>query len=482
MRILENIEPKAVFAFFEDLCNIPHGSGNTKAVSDYCVDFAQKRNLEYQQDAHNNVIIIKPATSGYEEAAPLILQGHLDMVCEKAPGCSKDMTKEGLDLVAEGDLVYAKGTTLGGDDGIAVAMALAALDDESLVHPRLEAVFTIDEEVGMLGATALDMSILKGRNLLNIDSELEGVFTVSCAGGNRTTCKLPVEREPYKGTCLKLVLDGLIGGHSGTEINKGRANANQLLGRLLDALSTSTDFRLLTVEGGLKDNAIANAAMAQVIVSDEQTLRSAAQAMLKTLQHEYGTADPHIQLTITAVEPTLLPMNASSTSKVICFLLCAPYGVQAMSMDIPDLVQTSLNLGILTTTEELVTASYSVRSSIASQKQMLSDRLRRLADYLGGTTTVRADYPGWEYKKHSALRDTMTAIYVEQYGKEPKIEAIHAGLECGIFIGKLPDLDCVSIGPELREIHTYRENLSIASVQRVWKFVAEVIRRSALQK
>jgi dipeptidase D len=479
MHSLERLQPKEVFAFFEDLCEIPHGSGNTKDISDYCVAFAQMHGLQHYQDKSNNIIIIKPATPGHEQAAPLILQGHLDMVCEKAPNCTRDMEKDGLDLVVDGDALYAKGTTLGGDDGIGVAIGLAVLADRNLIHPRLEAVFTVDEEIGMLGAAALDLSPLQGHTLLNLDSETEGVFTVSCAGGNTTTCTLPVKRENWEGTCLRLEIKGLKGGHSGTEINKGRANANQLMGRLLDRLTRTTPLRLIAVEGGKKDNAIPTSSTALVTAKDEQALRYLSTALLESFHHEYLATDPDISITVSKARSGLLPMDNASSSKAICFLLCAPSGVQAMSLDIPDLVQTSLNMGILNTDEKEMVAFFSVRSSIGSQKQMVTAKLSNLIKQLGGSAIVKADYPGWEYKKESPLRDLMVKVYKEQYGKDPKIEAIHAGLECGLFLGKRPNLDCVSVGPNLQDIHTCHEQVSIASVQRVWNFVTEVIRQWA---
>lgn len=478
MQVLEHLEPKRVFELFEQMCAIPHGSQNTKAISDWCVAFAKERGLEYHQDADNNVIIIKEATAGYEHAEPIILQGHLDMVCEKTADCPKDMSKEGLDLVVDGDFVRAKGTTLGGDDGIAVAMAMAILDAKDLPHPRLEAVFTVDEEIGLLGAASIDVSPLKGRRMLNLDSEAEGIFTVSCAGGNMTRCILPVQRSAFPGTVLTVTVSGLQGGHSGAEIDKGRANANMLLGRLLQAAAGETELRIQSVSGGLKDNAIPVSATACVAAADVQAAQAAVEALAAELQREYRVTDPNLSVAVTSDGSAGSPLDAASTSKVICMLTCLPNGIQTMSADIPGLVQTSLNLGILTCEEQEVSASFCVRSSVASQKEMLVRRLGCLMAQLGGTIQVSGDYPGWEYRAESALRDLMVEVFREQYGREPKIEAIHAGVECGLFAGKLPGLDCVSIGPDLLEIHTPRERMSIASVQRVWQFVLEVLKRS----
>ncbi len=477
MKVLEQLEPQRVFHFFEELCAIPHGSRNTKAISDYCVAFARERGLEYYQDESNNVIIIAPAALGYEAAAPVIIQGHLDMVCEKTADCPKDMTREGLDLAVDGDDVYAKDTTLGGDDGIAVAMALALLDDPGIPRPRLEAVFTTDEEIGLLGAAAIDVSPLQGRKMLNLDSEAEGVFTVSCAGGNTTACILPVTRASFAGAALTVAVEGLTGGHSGAEIDKGRANANMLLGRVLRALSREQALRIDQVQGGLKDNAIPVESHARIVVSDAEAARRQLTELECVLQNEYRATDPKLRIRVEADQADQ-PMDEAATAKVICMLTCLPNGIQAMSSEIPGLVQTSLNLGILTTRDGEVRATFSVRSSVDSQKQMLKERLACLMEQLGGRVEYSGEYTGWQYQEESPLRDLMAEVYQEQYGSAPKIEAIHAGLECGIFAGKLPGLDCVSIGPDLLEIHTVRERMSISSVQRVWKFVVEVLRRS----
>ena len=478
MAVLDQLEPKNVFRFFEQMCAIPHGSYNTKAVSDWCVAFAKERGLEHYQDEMNNVILIKEASAGYEEAQPVILQGHLDMVCEKAPGCEKDMAREGLDLAVEGDYIYAEGTTLGGDDGIAVAMALAALDDESLPHPRLEVILTTEEEVGMDGAMALDVSPIRGRKLLNLDSEAEGVFTVSCAGGSMAACGLPVARAPFGGDILRVRVAGLTGGHSGAEIHKGRANANMLLGRLLRAMAAETELRLVSADGGLKDNAIPVAAEAVVAAEDGRKAKAAAERMAACFQTEYRRSDPMLTVTAEEAAAAWQPMDASSTERAVCLLACAPNGVQTMSQDIHGLVQTSLNLGILKTGENAMTASFCIRSSVDSEKEMLKDRLACLLAQLGGGVSFSGEYPGWAYRPDSPLRELMTEVYREQYGREPKVEAIHAGLECGLLAGKLPGLDCVSIGPDLLEIHTPREKMSISSVQRVWMFVREILKRS----
>ena len=476
MAVLDHLEPKSAFSFFEQICAIPHGSGNTKAISDYLATFAQERGLEYYQDDLNNVIIIKPATLGYEDSPAVILQGHMDMVCAQAPDCTKDMATEGLDLVVDGDTVYAKGTTLGGDGGVAVAIALAILDSDDLPHPRVEVVLTVDEETGMYGAFGIDVSPLQGRAMINIDSDMEGVFTVSCAGGNVSHFTIPVSRAPFTGTPLTITVTGLKGGHSGVEIDQGRGNAVMLLGRVLRALEKKTGLRIASVCGGQKDNAIPTDASATVVVEDEAAARAVCAAMDQVLRNELRVNDPGVQITITpgSCED---PMDQASSGKVICLLTCAPNGIQAMSADIPGLVQTSLNLGTLTSSETEVCANFCVRSSVDSQKLMLVDRLESLAAQLGGTLEVHGDYPGWAYLPDSSLRQLMVDVFTQQYGHAPRVEAIHAGVECGLFAGKIPGLDCICIGPDLTDSHTCREQLHIASFQRTWALVVEVLRQ-----
>ncbi len=454
MPVLSDLEPREVFVWFERLCAIPHGSHHAKAISDYLVAFARERNLACRQDAANNVVIRKAASAGYENAPVVMLQGHIDMVCEKDADCGKDMETEGLDLFVDGDVIGARGTTLGGDDGIAVAMALAVLDADDIPHGPLECVFTADEEVGMIGARALDASDLKAKYLINIDSEEEGVLTVSCAGACRMACTLPVTRAPFDGQTLCVRISGLAGGHSGEEIHKSRANANLLLGRALDEMSRAGALRLIRVSGGAKDNAIPREAEAVVRTGDAAALRRAAEALAAALRVEYHAADGHITVTVTETDDGLTPMDAASTERAITLLLCAPNGVVEMNMDVPGLVQTSLNLGRLTSDEASLRASFMIRSSINSQKNAVASRLARLAEALGGQTELDSDYSAWPYRPESPLRDRVAEVFYEQYGEKPRIAALHAGLECGILSGKLPKLDCISLGPDLTDIHT----------------------------
>lgn len=471
------LEPARVFHYFEELSKIPHGSGNTKAISDYCKEWAIEKGYEYHQDDSNNIIIIKEASEGKENEPPIIIQGHLDMVCEKAEGVAKDMESEGLDLYVDGDFLKAKGTTLGGDDGIAVAMAMALLEDEELSHPRLEAVFTVDEEIGMLGASALDVTPLKGKTMLNIDSEEEGVFTVSCAGGVVATCAVPfgIEESADK-SVYSIEVSGLTGGHSGIEIHKGRASANKVMAQILNDLSKNIQYNLVKINGGLKDNAIPVQCEAVICCYEKKDeVENIISQITAPIIEKHKDSDPGFSVKVEDRDNEIVCMSKDATARVVDVLYSLPEGVQKMSQDVDGLVQTSLNMGILVTDKYEVKLSYCVRSSVDAEKRDLLNIMRDKMENVFGKLSTMGDYPGWEYRKNSPLRDLMTDIYKEQYGKEPVIEAIHAGVECGLFAGKIPDLDCVSYGPNLSEIHTFRESMSISSVQRVYAMTRKII-------
>ncbi len=475
LTVLAGLEPERVLYYFEKLCSVPHGSGNTRYATQICRDFAKEYSLEYREDELGNCVIKKSATSGYENAPAVILQGHLDMVCEKIPDCLIDMDNEGLVLKVDGDEIYAEGTTLGGDDGIAVAMMLAVLEDTTLQHPAIEAVFTVDEEIGMIGATHIDVSDLKGKYLINLDSEDEGVFTVSCAGGVVATCTLPVERKKFDGEVYFVEITGLKGGHSGAEIDKGRANADILLGRLLYEISQKYDMRISSVDGGLKNNAIVSSATCEIVCvgNPEDVIKY----MEDVFNDEYAVCENHISVSCRKCSHKYVPMTLDSTKKIITALMCYPNSIQSMSFEIENLVKTSLNLGILKTTEESVSAEFCVRSSVFTEKQMVVNRLILLTETLGGTCVTEGDYPPWEYLRESKLREIMVEVFEEMYNKKAIIEAIHAGLECGILAGKIPGLECVSIGPDIKDIHTPNERMSLSSVKRVWEYLIEVLKR-----
>lgn len=476
MSILGHVEPVNVFHFFEEICNIPHGSGNIDRISDYLVEFAKARNLEYYQDEVKNVIIIKDATVGYENKEAIMIQGHMDMVAVKKSGSPIDMETEGLQLEIDGDWIYAKDTSLGGDDGIAVAYGLALLDADTISHPRLECVFTVDEEVGLTGAAAIDLSVCKAKRMLNLDSEEEGIFLTGCAGGMRVDCILPVKRELKDGALCEVHIGGLTGGHSGAEIHKGRANSNTLMGRFLVHAGKKVSMNIVSMEGGLADNAIPRETKMQVVVSDVEALNTQVQNFDKMLKTEYATKDSGIFAKVTVKEVGAFDaVILEDTVKAGNLIYLLPGGVQAMSGDVEGLVETSLNMGLLTLEREQLRLGFSVRSSVESAKYMLEEKLYALTESYGGSCKSGGDYPGWAYRVDSPLRDTMVRIYTEMFGNPPKIEAIHAGLECGFFLGKIPELDCVSIGPEMKDIHTTEETMSISSVKRTWEFILKVL-------
>ncbi len=473
---LAGLKPAAVFRYFEEICAIPHGSGNTKAISDYLVAFAQGHGLRYEQDGLNNVIIYQNGTCGYENHPPVILQGHMDMVCEQDGDCTLDMAVDGLDVTHDGQWVFAKGTTLGGDDGVAVAFALALMDDTSIPHPPLEVVITVDEETGMEGATGIDLSNLKGRALINIDSEEEGIFTVSCAGGARGTIHLPVQRRAVYGPCVRLTVEGLQGGHSGVEIHKNRANANKVMGEFLRRVQELMPLCLTKLSGGSKDNVITNSCSVTLVAMGThlERINDIAEALQAEIREKYDEPTAVVR----GDDVDALGGNALSTecsAQVIKLLCQVPNGVQAWSQDIPGLVQTSLNLGVAELGQEL-RLTFAVRSSVNQEKLDLLSKLRAIAEEFGGSYSETGNYPAWEYRKDSNLRDTMVRVYSNMFGKAPEVVAIHAGLECGILSDKLPGLDCVSIGPDMQDIHTSRERLNIASTERTWNFLREVLK------
>lgn len=473
---LAGLEPQAVFACFEKLCSIPHGSRNTKAISDYLVSFAAEHGIRCIQDKLNNILLFGEGTCGMENHPPVVLQGHMDMVCEKDPDCKLDMAVDGLDLTHDDTCVFARGTTLGGDDGIAVAFAMALLTDKSIPHPPLEIIITVDEEIGMLGAAAMDLSEVKGRTMINLDSEDEGIFTVSCAGGATATISLPAPRRAVYGPCIRLSVDGLRGGHSGAEIHKNRANANKVMGEFLSRIQKLMPLCLTSFSGGSKDNAIPRACQATAVAMGLhlERINETAAALQAEIREKYDEPDVLVQ----AFDVDALGGNGLSTedtAKVIALLNSVPNGVQAYSANMPGLVQTSLNLGIAKLGEQF-TATFSVRSSVNQEKQELLSKLRSLAEFHGGSYSQMGEYPAWEYRKDSPLREAMVAAYRKLFDKEPKVLAIHAGLECGLLGQKLPGLDCVSIGPQMHDIHTSREKLEIASTKRTWDFLLEVLK------
>nr|WP_297763684.1 aminoacyl-histidine dipeptidase [uncultured Butyrivibrio sp.] len=476
---LENLQPREVFTRFEELCNIPHGSGNLQQISDHIVSFARERGLEVTQDSELNVIIKAPGTAGYEDKEPVILQGHMDMVAVKNDDCDIDMKTEGLRVTTDGEYVWAEGTSLGGDDGIAVAYCLALLDSKDIPHPPLEVVITTNEETGMYGAAAIDLSGLKGKKMINIDNEEEGVFITSCAGGARVYSKVTMAKESVTGALCKASISGLLGGHSGEMIKCGRGNANIIAGRLLKNLSKAIKVNLVSIGGGVADNAIPGTASLEFVVANDKVdeARNIVNNTLAELKGELEGKDDNIDISFDKISENeaVDAFSAASTESLAKMISIMPDGVQAMSAMVEGLVETSLNLGIIKTEGNLVTLEQSVRSSVESSKNVLIGKLLTIGELFGAEVTVSGQYPGWKYRQHSELRDHMVLVYEKMYGKKPLLQAIHAGLECGILSEKIDDLDCISIGPDMQDIHSASEKLSVKSASNVWEYLKAVL-------
>lgn len=481
MGALTNLQPQSVFKYFEEICNIPHGSGNVSALVDYCIAFAEERGLSWYRDAADNLVIRKPGSAGYENSDVMILQGHTDMVCEKEPDLEFDFTKDPIQPYIDGDLIRAKGTTLGGDNGIAVAMCLALLDDETLEHPPLEVFFTSDEEVGMLGAFAFDCSHLTGHKLINLDSEYEGVLMCSCAGGANAYSTVPVERETKKLVQIALEISGLKSGHSGVEIDKGRANSNVLMARLLNGLYDAAQYQLVALSGGSRETAIASKsdAVVGVAVADQEKILQAVADWAVVFKKEYASAEPDMVVkAVAAGEAEVSVLTEASTKLTAQVLISLPDAVQAMSMDMPGLVQTSINFGILELRDAELYFANTARSSMTTQKMWILDQVKAIVALAGGTTEITGNYPGWSYNPNSVVKDTILRVYSRLFGKEASVDAVHAGIECGLFSDSIENLDCVSIGPEMADVHTPREHFSISSVQRTYELLREVLKES----
>ncbi len=476
MNKLEGLKPERVFHFFEEISAIPRGSGNMKRIAEYCIEFANKRKLKAIRDDANNVIIYKPATSGYETAEPIILQGHLDIVCQKEIDSNFDFEHDGIELVIDGDYITANGTTLGADNGIAVAMILAILDGDAVSHPAIEAVFTTDEEVGMLGAAKLDMNLLSARRMINLDAEEENVLTVSCAGGSDFSAVLPIEFSDMYGTKVVLYLDGLLGGHSGVEIDKGRVNAATLAGRVMHQLRVSCPFSIIDITGGDKSNAIPPFAKITFVTSFPNELCSALKVLLDKIKNEISAREPKFSYRFEHGETDKFKvLSESALSKLINLLICSPNGIQEMSASISGLVETSLNLGILMTNKDSIYFKYALRSNIQSALEFLGEKMVRFFEQAGCRAEVGGIYPPWEFKTDSSLQKKYKSLYEEIFGSSVQVAAIHAGLECGLFSAKLPELDCIAIGPNLYDVHTPKERMSISSVAKIYSLLLSLL-------
>nr|WP_321403102.1 aminoacyl-histidine dipeptidase [uncultured Desulfobacter sp.] len=470
---LRGLQPERVMYYFEAISRIPRESGNEQAVSDYIKRIGEKLGFETIQDANNNVIIKKPASPGKAGADPVILQGHMDMVCAKKKDNIIDFNKDPIDLIVDGDFITADGTTLGADNGIAVAMTLALLEDTEAVHPSIEALFTTEEETGMDGAINVDGKHFKGKTLINIDSEEEGIFTVSCAGGVRILFRQPYTKvkNPYNRS-YEIEISGLTGGHSGIEIHEGRANSIKLLGRVLNKIKHIAG--ISSLEGGEKMNAIAKRAKAVVSVNEDisQTIHQIEQIF----NDEFRVTDPALKITVTECEKQELVMNQTSMMNLINAMLLLPCGVQTMSKDIQGLVESSNNVGVLYTNDDVVILESAARSSVKTRKDEIVDRFYAVGELTGAQVELQSEYPSWPYNPESKIRETMKQVYEKMYGRQPEIMAIHAGLETGILSERIGKIDMISMGPNMWHVHTPNEKLSISSTERTFAFLKEVLK------
>lgn len=495
---INELSPSEVFSYFQEICAIPHGSGNTGMIADYCLEFAKLHGLKARKDAADNVVIFKAGSSGYEDCEPVILQGHLDMVCEKEPDCDIDMSVQSIKACTDGKMVWADGTTLGADDGIAIAFILAVLASDTIAHPPIQAVLTSDEEIGMLGARDLDTSDLTAKRLINIDSENEGILYVSCAGGVRAECDIPVVYEDAVGwvadgeqddnasdaagngqVCFEVKISGLAGGHSGVEIHKQHTNAIRLLASLLSHASGVADFRLVSLSGGGKENAIPKEAKAVVSVRscDATTFEQSIKESEAVWMQEISATEPYAKIEVEKTDAAAdKVLDSKSTANVIYALWLSPDGVYKMSQEIKGMVQTSLNLGTAYLDADKLVYKYLIRSNTAAGKKLLLERVTTFVKHLSGNVVTMSDYPAWEYKSDSQLRKICVDSFTNVYGHEPEVTSIHAGLECGILAGKMPGVDMISFGPTLESVHTPDECMDAASVERTWEYLLEILK------
>ena len=474
--LIQNRKPASVFRFFEDICAIPHPSYHEEKVADYLCAFAADRGLEYYRDNLHNVLIKKPATPDRADAAPILFQGHTDMVCVKTADATIDFMKDGLTLYIDGDFLRAKNTTLGADDGIAVAVMLALLDGEISSHPALECLFTAAEEVGLDGAEGFDYSKISARKMINMDSEDLGIITAGCAGGLRSTLTKACKNIPFAGECLTVTVKGLFGGHSGVDIASGRANANKLLGRILAKWQKAEgEANLISLNGGSKDNAIPSISEAVIATSDAQKTTALIQQTASEIASELAKDDKGFFVTVTPVSAPTTMFSATDTAQLIAILATVDNGIKEMNYNIKGLPEWSRNLGVITTKGNEVEFVFSSRSAIESRLDASIDELDALALITGCTTKHYSRYPGWDYAPVSPLRDLYARAYREITGKDAVVDVIHAGLECGIIVSKLPDLDVISVGPDMRDVHSPDERLSLSSVEIFWQTIEKLI-------
>lgn len=476
-------EPAQLFHFFEEVSAIPRGSGNEKGISDFLVAFAKERGLDVYQDEVYNVIIRKPASAGAEHAPTVMLQGHIDMVCDKLGSVEHDFTTDGIDLVVKDGVLTANGTTLGADNGIAVALMLTVLNDDSIVHPALECVFTTDEETGLVGAETLDKSQISARTMINLDSEEEGVATVSCAGGVVVTYTCPIAREHKTGSTLTLDISGLLGGHSGSDIHLERGNGNLIMARIIDRLMVAGEPAIVSFNGGTKDNAINRECKAVLVYPDHAAAEAGAAiaaSIVEDIKVELEVFDPGFACTIAVEDGVEVDaMSKDDALALVRALRLAPNGVMRRNVAADGSVEVSSNIGVVAVSDDQIKILLSPRSSIKSLQDDVKDRIATLAEVLGFDVIFEYEYPGWSYVEHSPVREVFQESYRELFGTELRIESIHAGLECGLFADALPGLDAIAVGPQLYDVHTPDEHMELASFERFYVLLVDALRRLA---
>ncbi len=477
--IFEGIKPFNLWKHFEEILQIPHCSGNEKALGDYIVAQAERLNLSCKRDHVGNVAVAKKASSGREKAKGVILQGHIDMVCEKNSDVDHDFSKDAIQPDIKDDWVIAKGTTLGSDNGLGVAAALAIMEDESLDHGPLEFLFTVDEETGLTGATQIKPDFLKGEVLLNLDSEEEGAFTIGCAGGADSEISLPLKRkDESKGDLFRLKLYGFRGGHSGLDIDKGRGNAIKVIARMLWQVSKSCPFELVGIEGGNKRNAIPREAWADITIdpSQKDLAEQAFRASFEKIYDEHKAVETEAKFSLeSSKEAPKKPLTPDSQISLINFLFTIPHGVITMHPEMKDLVETSTNLAIVHTHQDDAQIICSSRSSVASGLEATRNILSASCEIVGANINQPEGYPGWKPNLQSPLLQTCKDVYKKRFQKEPEVAAVHAGLECGIIGEKYPGMDMISFGPTIEHPHSPEERAHIPSVEKFWDFLTSVL-------
>ncbi|WP_069997987.1 aminoacyl-histidine dipeptidase [Cellulosilyticum sp. I15G10I2] len=478
-KILKDLRPANVFKYFEEISSIPRGSGNEKAVSDHIVEFAKDLGLWVMQDEVFNVYIRKPATAGYENAPTVILQGHLDMVCEKTKTSDHDFENKGLELCIEDDYIRAADTTLGADNGVAIAYQMAVLADMTLKHPELEILMTTDEERGMTGASHIHTEYLKGKVLINLDTDVEGEFLVSCAGGTKATInlKLDYELNASPKTTYRIMVSGLLGGHSGADIHLERGNAHIIMGRVLSDIRKEVHFNLCEFSGGTKDNVITRECECLIAVDQEQAslLEKLVRGTEKVFKAEYSRQDSNISITANKEQAAGREFSSQLTQDIIDLLLLIPNGIISYDQAMQGLVETSLNLGIVGVQNDVFRFGSAIRSAVPSKKQALVDKMNVLSKKFNGEFKIAGDYPAWQYCEESKIRDLSILTYKQMYGKNPEIKSIHAGLECGFIAEKIEGLDMIAFGPNVKDIHSPQERVSISSMARVYEYLIKLL-------